>query len=618
MDDITQYVAAMWEPTDLIELRMLPTVRGGFPQPESLFVFAEDIIDMKKQLIQRNEHGYNLFAGVMPRRSAGSTCDMDCLNGSMIWADFDGVEPEDALARVMEHKLLTPHMVIHSGHGTHLYWKMEKKIPTHAAAKVVHDLAHLLDADPSVANPSRIMRLPGYNNLKDPVAPTKIVSINETAIHDFKDFCELIPSANFYAGVAMPENFGKDVKPPRDRREIMNRTKSYVAAFDNTTDGGRNHAAFGLAACLQKDFALSEEEAWIILQEWNTTKCSPPLTENELYSCLVSGNRYGKAAVGSKLDTTEEPKRTRLPKAEPAVATGSSVMDLIRSEISEEIAGTRQNIPLPWKCIQNLPLLFPGKVGVITGVPGACKSYFALNLGRSIHKAGYSWQYVPLEDTKTYHTRRILAVATGSWEMTQSFAQMPERRREVELNRITNEYGDLASTWGAYVGENPTLAGKEMKALDHEDALDIISDLAAKHRVVIIDPIAQIDFNGKEEWKLQGSFMRSIVGIANKSLATILLVIHRAKRDNAGIYGVEGAKRYVDLSHTVLSVDKHMGEALVLNDKGEEVEVDCNRIMTIEKCRDSVLESTAWAFQFGSCGGPLFVPLGKIIKRAKH
>jgi len=632
MKTTTQFAAALWQPMDLIEIRSLPTDRGGMPQPTSSWVYAEDIIDMIPKLEKMNKAGHNHYVGILPRDKAGATKDLDCLPYNIIWADFDGEKDEDgnkldfsaekALQVLTDKNMPLPYMVVDSGHGTHIYWKIDRTVATYALAKLVHDIAIYLDCDPAVANPSRVMRLPGFDNLKKPVKPVEIISIHEDRIVEYDAFREIIPTADYYSGISMPEGFGEGFKPDRKRRDLIGRAEAYVSAFDTTTEPGRNTAAYSLSACLQKDFALDENEAWHIMQEWNNTKCVPPLTNNELYSCLQTGQRYGKHEKGCKAEQPEKQKKERperiKPKKEPEVDK-TNILDVIKEQIRQEVEGNRKAIPLPWKCLEDLPLLFPGKVGVLTGLPGASKSFGALNIGRMVKNAQLDWKYIPLEDDKAYHTRRLLSVIDGNWDLSSSSItkNVKKSRLKKTLRNIELSYEDIIDVWGACVYNNPALLpdGK-MEAVDHEDALELIEGLCKTNRLVIIDPVAQIEFVGKNEWQVQASFMREVIGIANTSEATVLLVIHRAKRDNAGVYGVEGSKRFTDLAHTVLSFEHFQGECDV--EVGDDIEeVDCNRIICVEKCRDSPLQGTEWAFDFGN-SGPLFTPRGKVVKKRRR
>lgn len=63
-------------------------------------------------------------------------------------------------------------------------------------------------------------------------------------------------------------------------------------------DGGDTHT-MQAAAILAHDFALTDEEAWPLLVEWNAD-CQPPWEEDDLRTKLRNGARYGKAAYGCR------------------------------------------------------------------------------------------------------------------------------------------------------------------------------------------------------------------------------------------------------------------------------------------------------------------------------
>jgi hypothetical protein len=74
-------------------------------------------------------------------------------------------------------------------------------------------------------------------------------------------------------------------------------------------NGGDLHT-FRAAALLVHDFALTDEEAWPLLLEWNES-CQPPWDESDLRAKLHGGGKYGKADYGCKraLDAVEAAKK---------------------------------------------------------------------------------------------------------------------------------------------------------------------------------------------------------------------------------------------------------------------------------------------------------------------
>lgn len=63
-------------------------------------------------------------------------------------------------------------------------------------------------------------------------------------------------------------------------------------------EGGDSHTFRG-CALLTHDFALTRDEAWNLLKEWNTT-CSPPWSEEDLRAKLAHGEKYGTGPYGSR------------------------------------------------------------------------------------------------------------------------------------------------------------------------------------------------------------------------------------------------------------------------------------------------------------------------------
>lgn len=93
-------------------------------------------------------------------------------------------------------------------------------------------------------------------------------------------------------------------------------TKSIIEQARDTLDahgpaiegqGGDLHT-WRACALLMHDFALSEDEAWPLLQEWNDG-CSPPWDEADLRAKLQGGSKYGQAEFGCKLPPYEATKR---------------------------------------------------------------------------------------------------------------------------------------------------------------------------------------------------------------------------------------------------------------------------------------------------------------------
>jgi hypothetical protein len=109
------------------------------------------------------------------QRDATSRCKDTVQELIALHADIDfrgTVETPEEILRIVEQLAPPPSLVIHSGHGLHLYWVFNEPIPATAESKAEHDrllrqLADHLGADTAVAHCAALMRLPGTTNSKN-------------------------------------------------------------------------------------------------------------------------------------------------------------------------------------------------------------------------------------------------------------------------------------------------------------------------------------------------------------------------------------------------------------------------------------------------------------------
>src|SRR5262249_32578084 len=92
-------------------------------------------------------------------------------------------------------RLPAPALVVASGHGTHVYWKLAAPIDVTESTQWKKDLAALVGSDAGISDPPRVMRLPGFiNNKPDkPHAPCRIVQRDPAAVVELADLPQIIP-----------------------------------------------------------------------------------------------------------------------------------------------------------------------------------------------------------------------------------------------------------------------------------------------------------------------------------------------------------------------------------------------------------------------------------------
>jgi len=252
VQSLSQYASVVWAPKDLIEIRTLPTKRKNGLQPVSIWTIAGDITNFTDRLSEMNNVGLNIYAGVCPRKERGSTTDDATLPGMAAWADCDRINPRDAWKHTIKAGMPQPSMAINSGHGAHLYWGLNNKAPLAELSILVGDIAALLGSDPSVKNPSRIMRLPGFMNLKDPCAPCKLLFVEPGARYDFADLRAIVPKqAKRHATCNVPSNSSEVIHHSKntflehgERNALVERGRKYAATVHGSAPGGRTDTAY--------------------------------------------------------------------------------------------------------------------------------------------------------------------------------------------------------------------------------------------------------------------------------------------------------------------------------------------------------------------------------------
>lgn len=146
-----------------------------------------------------NEQGWNIFFGAAPRmQKSGEKVDVGHI--ATFWADLDGKDYRGGKAEALERLLsleITPTAIIDSGHGYHGYWALSEIVEVSDPKQLegyMMGIERVLGSD-SVHNLDRVMRLPGFINMKYPGEPLPCVLLEEYfhpelcyELDDFKRF----------------------------------------------------------------------------------------------------------------------------------------------------------------------------------------------------------------------------------------------------------------------------------------------------------------------------------------------------------------------------------------------------------------------------------------------
>jgi len=301
MKQLQEYASIVWEPEDLVEIRPLQPWQG-----QRVWTKAGDLGDHVQRMQAENERGADLFAGVLPRtKDGGGTAD-DVAGGHVIWADFDHCEPEEAAELTGKLGVPMPSMVVATGHGAHLFWRLESFTPKEEIYKIVCGLiSFLLDKketqnyiDKSAKDPARILRLPGFVNHKPPAARARILCSDSSLRYKPSDF-------DAYTAKREPKKVPVAAKQPiayAPIGEAERRAKAYLDKMDGSSEGGRTNTAFRAACVMVNDIGLSEAQALPLLEAWDATANVPPIVgsypDGELQKIICNAKRYAKKPGG--------------------------------------------------------------------------------------------------------------------------------------------------------------------------------------------------------------------------------------------------------------------------------------------------------------------------------
>jgi hypothetical protein len=144
--------------------------------------YAIGAIEMLR-LTSWNEQGRNIYFGVCPRKGKSGT-KYGVASVTALWADLDDRNyqegKEEALMRLQAFQPM-PSAIVDSGHGYHAYWFLDEPAEIDDISQIegyIKGIAKTLGGD-YVHDLGRVMRLPGFLNVKNPDSPVPCVLLDE-------------------------------------------------------------------------------------------------------------------------------------------------------------------------------------------------------------------------------------------------------------------------------------------------------------------------------------------------------------------------------------------------------------------------------------------------------
>lgn len=242
----------------------------------------------------------NVYASANPRMVTGLSKNEDVILARSVCVDLDKTTLEAAMQKLATSRLPLPTMIVISGHGVHFYWRLLEAITDLENWTALQKrLIQLLGSDPAIHDPSRPMRIPGFNNVNGDF-PTRcyIHEADGDRRYSLDDILPLLP----------PEP-PKPAKPNIPNKQLSNidagtlsiqgealdirrRAEAYSDRFQPVQEN-RNSTAFKRAAALVEKFDLDAEEVLPLIESLND-KADNPLDADELEQVVDKAVRHVK------------------------------------------------------------------------------------------------------------------------------------------------------------------------------------------------------------------------------------------------------------------------------------------------------------------------------------
>jgi hypothetical protein len=291
-----QFLRTAFEPDDWIAVFLKSYETGRAMQrvgPMSIFLEPR----VHAWLRAMNARRYNCYVGtnsIRPGVRARTKDSIGTVRHVFLETDGDGRQLLDAIAA--RRDLPAPSYTIESSPNRfHVLWRVTG-FTTEYVERLQKHLARELGTDPAATPCSQTTRIPGYRNQKR--TPTHLVTVQYRS-----------PEARC-TPMAFPTPRNPASPPPKPTSiahtpalDVLERARRYAARIEPAIAGqhGDLHT-FRVFCRIVRGFALTDDEAFAVLSEWNL-RCEPPWTERELRDKIVRARRYGNEEIGGVLSS---------------------------------------------------------------------------------------------------------------------------------------------------------------------------------------------------------------------------------------------------------------------------------------------------------------------------
>jgi hypothetical protein len=474
------YLEMLFEPDDIFEVRTKSNAQNGASQfwlkYNKIGQFIDTHLDIHKS------HKRHVWIGVGPRDRVGST-NPAC--NRVLWVDLDAsVVTDDRLEKALEDSgLPQPTMVVWSGNGYHLYWKLTQAIESGKIRSYSMGVHDALPSD-STHDPTRVMRVPGSWNFKNEEHPTQcqILTYDPDLVYEPTRF-PTVQSSSF--------GTTDEYRPS----SLTLSTEDFDLFLSNWMDGQKHTMAVGVSGYLRKNLMFNKEQ---------TLQTIAALHQEAGYSwpdqnlLKVVEDTYtlplGKVSGLSKLYELG---------VVPSVKDAFSVKLLTPKKHKVSVINFNQEIKRQefW-----LPgLIGPGMLSIWAAQPKSGKSFAVMQIGHALSQGKPIWGF---------NVPKAVRVLYFQGELSEGM--VAER---------------AISMFGHDSLKNPrqfALTDKPEETISLVQHPEILNDLAENYDLIIVDPLSAFNSNDENSF----TSVRETISVFDslKARGKAVLLVHHTRK----------------------------------------------------------------------------------------
>lgn len=482
-DDTRTWLEMLFRPGEIFESRVKTNEERGAKQIWLPYERIEDFVATHVPI--HAGHKRHIWIGIAPRPKVGSTSPTV---HRALWCDFSAAVTSVDQARdaIQQAGIPPATMLVWSGNGVHGYWLLKQPVRPEDAKPYVKGIHEALPTD-ATHDSSRIMRVPGTLNTKDPAHPSAcyIAEHDPERVYELLDF----PKAQVTRGATQTGARPAQMRPlSAEDREL------FVSRW---LPGERHQLVMGVAGYLRKQLYYDEESAVAEITRIHREAGYEPddnlvKTVKDTYEQLwakVSGLRIleEKGIVPQVRDHFEFTFKKK-PKKKPRI----EVIDFEETIEDQEF----------WMD----GLIGPGMLTLWAAEPKTGKSFAAMQIGHALATGSPLWDFPG--------TGRKLRVLYFQGELSKGMV-----------------YARQKSLFGESAIKDPrryALTAKPPEPIDLVQSPEALTDLADEFDVVIVDPISV--FISSDEAKSYA--VNEVVGVFDRlrDQGKAVLLVHHTRK----------------------------------------------------------------------------------------